>query len=633
MDQSSTVGAPPAPTTKAKKRSVANEDVQHSKNRGSNGTTPAPKRAKTITEAHDSNQTIGQKPVQKGQVHRKQVLVSHHNVLSGTDDDAPRLARSWLKRPQNLSDQLLFLIFCRDNLVPGSRGMKPWDQVAAEFNERFKDELKQPLAWNTLSKRAGPAKKQFMAENPEYAAALKYPVPEYAQDDDDGRHASDPEITVLEHDDGEDKCPINLHGIAAAESARPPQRSTQVDPEVRSIGDTSHTNTAGQTMYRNLEPCYPTLISDHNISALDRARYHLRRRTKNPATFCFLDENEAELDDEDPQYLDHDILLNVSPFYRRISSSDPDAVLNIPKNFSIKTVNMFIQVVSPDRANALPTHYLWRNNHQVPGVYDRFGAITPEKIYWSVDVLLELQAFARYMEVSWISDMVIDRLHWMFTEQRKIKDACKQLALRHERKDAYAHKVYVMQRLSTTKDAHFWGLAADDFDEEYLAQLAVDPKAEKALAFIANLMHSLGSAPDASWLATTPKHAQYIFAEANDIDAFTSASREEFCARYHDHDDMSSCYSDAPKPSSKDVIDSLYEFSSQDELLTYSSQLMPTTTLAHLVHSASGGSNRTFKAANSSSAMLKAEKKIWEMEIQLEEAKVALWTSPNADLA
>jgi hypothetical protein len=115
-----------------------------------------------------------------------------------------------------------------------------------------------------------------------------------------------------------------------------------------------------------------------------------------------------------------------------------------------------------------------------------------------------------------------------------------------------------------------------------------------------------------------------MFANAKEGKVFTSASRDEFCARYHHHDDMSSCYSAAPTPSSKDIINSLYTFSSRNELLMSSSQLMPTTTLAYLVHSASGGLTRTFKAANSSSGMLEAEKMIWETEIRLEEAKMAL---------
>jgi hypothetical protein len=627
MDPYSTIRALTPPTTKATKRKAADQDNQDGTNRGPDGTTPAPKRAKKIAGAHDSSQTDEQKPTQKAQSHKQKAVFSHRNVLSNTAD-TPQLDRPWLKRPQKLSEQQLFLIFCRDNLVPGSKTMKPWDQVAVEFNERFKDELKQPLAWNTLSKRAGPARKQFMADNPEYALALNYPVPEYAKDDEDGEVHEDVGTTMAEQKKGENESPTSGHDLASEDSARLPQQATQVESEDKVTGDAySVTNANGKIVSQHPGPYYPTLISDHNISALDRARYHLRRRTKNTVTFRFLDDDEAELDDEDPQYIDHDIVLSVSPFYERISQSNLDAALNIPKKFSIKTVNIFIQIISPDRANALPTHYLWRDKHQVPGVYDRFGAIKPEKIYWSVDVLFELEAFGRYMEVAWISDMVIDRLHWMFTEQKKVKDACMQLALQHERRDAHGKKVYVVPRLSATKDAHFWSLAADDFDEQYLAQLVADPKAEKALTFVADLMHLLGGAPDAQWLATAPKHAQYMFANAKEGKVFTSASRDEFCARYHHHDDMSSCYSAAPTPSSKDIINSLYTFSSRNELLMSSSQLMPTTTLAYLVHSASGGSTRTFKAANSSSGMLEAEKMIWEMEIRLEEAKMALCKS------
>jgi hypothetical protein len=77
---------------------------------------------------------------------------------------------------EQLGEQSLFLVHNRDNLFPGSTGPKDWQAVADEFNERFKDELKKPLAWNTIQKRTGKARRMYIESNPEYAEALKYPV-------------------------------------------------------------------------------------------------------------------------------------------------------------------------------------------------------------------------------------------------------------------------------------------------------------------------------------------------------------------------------------------------------------------------------------------------------------------------
>jgi hypothetical protein len=57
----------------------------------------------------------------------------------------PIPARPWLARQQNISEQDLWVIYCRDNLVPGAIGPKNWGTVGAEFNEHFEEKLKQPF--------------------------------------------------------------------------------------------------------------------------------------------------------------------------------------------------------------------------------------------------------------------------------------------------------------------------------------------------------------------------------------------------------------------------------------------------------------------------------------------------------
>jgi hypothetical protein len=65
-----------------------------------------------------------------------------------------------------ISEQDLFIIHCRDNLVPGATGTKDWDAVTTEFHARFAAVLKKPLKYNTLQKRYGTARKVYVRENP-----------------------------------------------------------------------------------------------------------------------------------------------------------------------------------------------------------------------------------------------------------------------------------------------------------------------------------------------------------------------------------------------------------------------------------------------------------------------------------
>jgi hypothetical protein len=164
----------------------------------------------------------------------------------------------------------------------------------------------------------------------------------------------------------------------------------------------------------------PATLSKHNVAAIDCTKYHLHRRTHDPINFRFLSKDEADSIRHDPQYLEYDTLVGTSPYCARVTREEPDIPIDVPENFIARTVNMFTQLVSPTHATSLPTHYLWTSGKSVPGVYDHFGAIRPEKIPWTIGTLLGLHTFARLMQVHFICNMVLDRIHWMFIAQVKM---------------------------------------------------------------------------------------------------------------------------------------------------------------------------------------------------------------------
>jgi hypothetical protein len=55
---------------------------------------------------------------------------------------SPPPNRPWLTHQQNISEQNLWLIYCRDNFVPGATDVKDWPIVTSEFNAYFVDVLK-----------------------------------------------------------------------------------------------------------------------------------------------------------------------------------------------------------------------------------------------------------------------------------------------------------------------------------------------------------------------------------------------------------------------------------------------------------------------------------------------------------
>jgi hypothetical protein len=207
-----------------------------------------------------------------------------------------------------------------------------------------------------------------------------------------------------------------------------------------------------------------------------------------------------------------DTLVGTSPYCARVTREEPDIPIDVPEHFTARTVNIFTQLVSPTRATSLPTHYLWTSGKPVPGVYDRFGAIRPEEIPWTIGTLLGLHAFAQLMQVHFVCDMVLDRIHWMFTAQVKMKKEYASTPLQHKSLNEAGKNVLAGFRRPKGPDLDC-SLAAEDFETEHLEMLALEePLDFQALTFIADVIHALGGAPDQEWWEAAPEKVKGICA-------------------------------------------------------------------------------------------------------------------------
>jgi hypothetical protein len=551
-----------------------------------------------------------------------------------------------------ISDEDLFIILCRDNLVPGAAGPKDWHVVATEFNARFRaDGSKKVLAYNTVSRRCGEARKTFVRDNPGYVKTVVYPVPEedeegdeeegetgeldgeWEGDEEEGdrlaerissrlskevpRHLLDPRLTSgpaatlatplpsspVHKDDSDDRRVPNV----SQQSAVPKLRNFANNPPPTSIPGSFN----------------PSSIPDHHIFVIDRMKFHLRRRTSSPVTFLFPSAHEASFVKEDPQYIDTSTLLALSPFYARQIWQDPeDTSITVPAHISTRTLNIFLQLVTPVPATFLPTHYLWKSRTPEPGVYDRFGAVEAEKIVWTVDTLLDLLLFARYMEVEWVSDIVIDRLYAIFSEQKRVRSVFQGVRNGYLRLDdrKTKRKVFVESQLPSMENA-MGGLAAEDFGNEDLGRLVSGSVDAPTLKFVASVLRALVGEANPLWVSSAAKEVRDIFAHA-DASHLDASSREDFCARYHHHGSYA-CYTSHTTYPAIHFINALYTTSDPQELITLSDGLLPATSLASILYSSSGDASK-LKKDNSSAEMVHAEKMVLEMESRLELRRGAL---------
>jgi hypothetical protein len=136
-----------------------------------------------------------------------------------------------------------------------------------------------------------------------------------------------------------------------------PNRTTHV---LEAVAESFASQTAGTATGTSLIPVTatplnmyePEDVSVDQVSPVDRAQFHLCRRTDETVTFDF--ENKQE----DSQHIDHEILLAASPHYAHFAADNPGSPVQAPKDFTRKTVNTFIQLISPVRGTSIPTHYL-----------------------------------------------------------------------------------------------------------------------------------------------------------------------------------------------------------------------------------------------------------------------------------
>jgi hypothetical protein len=521
-------------------------------------------------------------------------------------------SRPWLTRPQPVSKQDRFIIHCRDNLVPGATGPKDWFVVTAEFNQAFKDELRRLLAWKTLSKRCGIAWKIYLSENEDYARILAYPVPEI-----DGEE--DIEVDTDVHMGDEDV--MNL----PFSPPQPQTTHTSIQPEASNPPNPAPNPLTARSAY--LTPGFydPASISESYVAPLTRAKFHLRRRTSSPVSFDFLNHNEETLVKHDPQYVDIDILIANSPYYaRRVQSHSNLIIIDVPEQFSARTVNIFIQVIAPIRATHLPDHYLWKAKKPVPGIFDQFGGIKVEKIVWTADVLLDLLFFAQILEVYWVVDMVIDRLHFLLTEQKRCDNVSRLMGnIDKDRADVTSRHVPGDSRVPTVKP-HLARLTAEDFGHNVIGHVAVISRDLPTLRFMFDLLCMLGRKADAEWACRASfDKVKHVFIHASS-EYLTNSTQEEHCKRYHHHNSASkTCYTSHASHSSAEIINALYTTVTPQEFINLSIGLFPRSSLS------STSSNdicdlSKLRKENSPPEMLQAEKMILEMESRMEKTKAAL---------
>ncbi|KAI4655403.1 hypothetical protein J4E93_000115 [Alternaria ventricosa] len=552
--------------------------------------------------------------------------------------------RPWLTRDQPISEQDLFILHCRDNLVPGATGPKDWHVLAEEFNARFDHELKKPLAYNTLSKRCGAARKLFLKNNPEYVGVCVYPVPQVETGAEEKSGGSD--AVDSEGDDNEsDATDANVmpsgktaepQGGSATQHLETPVATLpahKLPTPVSSSPPARHEHSSTSKI-TTLPPSffYPSTVEENYIPPNTRAKFHLQQRTDERVTFRFSDPHELSLATEDVQYVDTNTLLSISPFYARTAAEDPrDTVITVPDYITIRTVNIFIQLISPERANALPTHYLWSAKKPVPGVFDRYGAIRVEKIIWSVDALLDLLLFAQWMEVYWIVDMVADRLHFLFAEEARCEDIFADMG---KPVDGYVNiggrQVFVGSRLPPV-DNTLARVTAKDFERDFMVLLAEMSASTPVWRFLADLLYALGEeVKSAEWFPALPKDVQRILSqpEENYLDATTA--RDDFCRQYHHHPAGSeSCYTAHRVHSATHNIDALYASSSPTALIRLSEGLDSTSSLTSITYSSTGDASK-LKHDNSTQTMLDTEKMVFDMEGRLYEAKMAMQKAREA---
>ncbi|KAI0581519.1 hypothetical protein PtrCC142_009661 [Pyrenophora tritici-repentis] len=303
----------------------------------------------------------------------------------------------------------------------------------------------------------------------------------------------------------------------------------------------------------------PSAIHSTSISSLSRIKLHLRHRTYEPVTFYFPSPDQDNLR-EFSQDVDANLLMAVSPDYATRARVDPeDTAFVVPAPFTARTVNIFI-------------------------------------------------FFEREMGVTWIVDMVVDQLLFLFDRQCKNKAALNDIG--HPVNgyvNARGRKVFLGYKLPNI-DKPLPTLLVDDFWMEVLQRFVGGTKDldVATLSFVGDLMNGLHIEVDRTWLAGTQATVQDILSRSSDD------------------------YPNVLRPLSEYYINALYAMDMQ-ERVKLSGGLPMVNSLAGLVCSRNGDTSRLRKDVPSAE-MLEAEKMVLATDCRLEEAKAALWTVRDADV-
>lgn len=160
------------------------------------------------------------------------------------------------------------------------------------------------------------------------------------------------------------------------------------------------------------------------------------------------------------------------------------------------------------------------------------------------------------MQVYWISDMVIDRLHWMFLEKKNLKESQVVIMKEHlEHVDRNKKMKKAAPEVPKMLELDCPNVSPDDLDTDWLDDLVQDPVDVKTLTFIADLQVALGGKPDQAWLARQETEVSDIFTFTEELkgDAYLlDATRAQFCEKYHHHGDEDTedveCYTQYSEP-------------------------------------------------------------------------------------
>ncbi|KAI0608991.1 hypothetical protein TUN205_06778 [Pyrenophora tritici-repentis] len=230
----------------------------------------------------------------------------------------------------------------------------------------------------------------------------------------------------------------------------------------------------------------PSAIHSTSISSLSRIKLHLRHRTYEPVTFYFPSPDQDNLR-EFSQDVDANLLMAVSPDYATQARVDPeDTAFVVPAPFTARTVNIFI-------------------------------------------------FFEREMGVTWIVDMVVDQLLFLFDRQCKNKAALNDIG--HPVNgyvNARGRKVFLGYKLPNI-DKPLPTLLVDDFWMEVLQRFVGGTKDldVATLSFVGDLMNGLHIEVDRTWLAGTQATVQDILSRSSDD--YPNVLRPVSRGHYHSH--------------------------------------------------------------------------------------------------